>query len=142
MSKGLDIDGLDERERRFVDALASGKGKRDAALAAGAPPKAAPQWAFKALKRERVRNALTKALSSRAQQDMAQTAVDTAYVLKRFKELDGGHRDSIALQAVKMMATHLGMFPERVIMADPKDQSTDELMRNRAALRKRAGLSA
>lgn len=143
MADSLDINGLTERERLFVASLARGNSKKAAALAAGVPPKGASVWASVTLKRERVQQAFrAEQMAVIASRPATTEEFDTAYVMRRLKELDGGHRDSIALNAVRMMAQHLGMFPERIVFPDPKDMTTEELMRKRAELRKRAGLSA
>jgi phage terminase small subunit len=133
-----DPDGLTNRQRLFANAILGGKSATRAAETAGYSPKSAAVTGWRML-----RNAKIAALIATRQRAAAERAeLSCELVLRRLLEIQAGERDGQALRALELLGKHLGMFPDRVAMADPATMSDDELAARRQALRRKLGLPA
>jgi phage terminase small subunit len=66
-----------------------------------------------------------------------------AYLIQRLVDMQHGQRDSVAFNAVvKLGQEEFNMFIDKVAYRDPATESTDDLMKFRAKLRKEQGLGA
>lgn len=131
-----DPDGLNNRQRLFANAILAGKSATKAAETAGYSPKSAAVTGWRMLRNAKI----AAAIATRQQAAAERAELSCEYVLRRLMAIETGKDNGVAVRALELLGKHLGMFPDRVVMPDPADQSDDELAVRRRALRKKLGL--
>ncbi len=130
-------DTLSAIEQRFADGIIAGKGKASAAVDAGYSAKSAANIAWRLLKKPKI----AQYIAARRKGAADRAELSEAYVLRRLMEIESGEKNSTAVRALELIGKHLGMFPERTIVADPANRGTDDLTKRREIVRKKLGFA-
>lgn len=145
--------GLTPKESKFCDRIVAGDSGVTAARVAGYSGTNLSVVAAQLKKKPKIRLRIASLEVSARQgvvvpgqvlpPDVTVAIVSRTWMLTRLLEIQHGNRDSMALQALKMLGQEeLNMFIERVAYRDPANEPTDDLLKFRAKLRKEQGLSA
>lgn len=95
-----------------------------AAEAAGYSSKSAAVTGWRLLRNAKIAHAIAS-----AQRAVAERAeLSREHVIRRLIEIQAGARDHVALRAIELLGKELGMFRDLVVMRDPADMTTEELV--------------